>query len=214
MTCLATPYVVPPVVPATWVPWPLQSFVPCPSFIAVKPFPIAAGELLVAGADSGVDDVGVNALPRLVVVVGVVQRQVALVDPIEPPGRRALGRVDAKDLVCLDVFDAGIIGEDVRLRSGHPDGKALERVLVDRRDGDPVGATQLLCDRCHERLLRWRCSRGPGRTGLQDDDVGVEARSLDVARPDCARGRGRDNKRSQHGKDGSVICSSWWVLDD
>ena len=40
VTCLATPYVVPPVVPATCVPWPLQSFVPLPSFTAVKPFPI------------------------------------------------------------------------------------------------------------------------------------------------------------------------------
>ena len=34
---LATPYVVPPIVPATWVPWPLQSVVPLPSLIAVKP---------------------------------------------------------------------------------------------------------------------------------------------------------------------------------
>ena len=40
VTCLATPYVVPPVVPATWVPWPWQSFVPWPSLMAVKPFPI------------------------------------------------------------------------------------------------------------------------------------------------------------------------------
>ena len=40
VTALATPYVVPPVVPATWVPCPWQSFVPCPSFTAVKPFPI------------------------------------------------------------------------------------------------------------------------------------------------------------------------------
>jgi hypothetical protein len=35
VTCLATPYVVPPTVPATWVPWPLQSVVPRPSLIAL-----------------------------------------------------------------------------------------------------------------------------------------------------------------------------------
>ena len=33
----ATPQVEPPTVPATWVPWPLQSFVPLPSETAVKP---------------------------------------------------------------------------------------------------------------------------------------------------------------------------------
>jgi hypothetical protein len=35
VTCLATPYVVPPTVPATWVPCPLQSVVPPPSLMAV-----------------------------------------------------------------------------------------------------------------------------------------------------------------------------------
>src|SRR5690606_3768060 len=37
VTCLATPWTVPPTVPATWVPWPLQSLVPRPSLIAVYP---------------------------------------------------------------------------------------------------------------------------------------------------------------------------------
>ena len=37
MTPLAIPYFVPPTVPDTWVPWPLQSFVPWPSLIAVYP---------------------------------------------------------------------------------------------------------------------------------------------------------------------------------
>ena len=36
-TPLATPYVDPPTVPATWVPWPLQSLVFRPSLIASKP---------------------------------------------------------------------------------------------------------------------------------------------------------------------------------
>ena len=39
VTCLATPYVVPPVVPATWVPWPLQSLVPFPSPTKSVPLP-------------------------------------------------------------------------------------------------------------------------------------------------------------------------------
>src|SRR5207247_1867775 len=40
VTDLATPYVVPPVVPATCVPWPLQSFVPFPSPTKSAPLPI------------------------------------------------------------------------------------------------------------------------------------------------------------------------------
>ena len=36
-TPLATPQVVPPTVPDTWVPWPSQSVVPRPSLMAVKP---------------------------------------------------------------------------------------------------------------------------------------------------------------------------------
>ena len=138
-----------------------------------------------------------------------------MVDPIEAPGCPSLGRVDVKDLVCLDVLDAGIIGEDLRPRGGQPDGKALERVLIDRRDGTSVGPTQLLCDRSHERLLGWRCGRGTGGTGFQDDDVGVEAGSLVVARSNCTRGRGRDKQHSQHGKDGSRhFVPPAWVLDD
>ena len=52
-----------------------------------------AAELLVGRADAGVDDVGLDAGPGLVVVVGVVQRQIALVDPVEPPRRGALRAV-------------------------------------------------------------------------------------------------------------------------
>ncbi len=37
LTSWATPYVSPPTVPATWVPWPWQSSVPRPSLIALKP---------------------------------------------------------------------------------------------------------------------------------------------------------------------------------
>jgi hypothetical protein len=51
-----------------------------------------SGELLVRGPDAGVDDVGVDALAGLVVRVGVGQRQIALVDAVEAPRRRALRR--------------------------------------------------------------------------------------------------------------------------
>jgi hypothetical protein len=40
VTSLATPYVVPPVVPATCVPCPLQSFVPLPSPTKSAPLPM------------------------------------------------------------------------------------------------------------------------------------------------------------------------------
>jgi hypothetical protein len=132
--------------------------------------PHPAGELLMAGADTRVDDVGVDALPRLVVVVGVVEGQVSLVDPVEPPRGRGLGRHGVEDLVGLDVLDARIVREGCGLLAGQLDREALERVLVDVADGATVSAAELCCDGCNRRPCGTLVP-GARRVGLQDDDV-------------------------------------------
>jgi hypothetical protein len=72
VTLLATPHVVPPTVPATCVPWPLQS-----SAVPAARDRIVAGhrttaEVVVRPPDAGIDDVRVHARARLVVRVAVV----------------------------------------------------------------------------------------------------------------------------------------------
>src|SRR5262249_45524463 len=60
----------------------------------------AALEVLVADADTGVDDVGGDALTRAVgVVVRVVALGLFLVDPVQAPGRRVLRPLDGVPVV-------------------------------------------------------------------------------------------------------------------
>jgi hypothetical protein len=59
-------------------------------------------------ADAGVDDVGVHAGAGGRVRVGGVQRQIALADPIEPPGWVALGDKGFDDRILFNEGDPGI----------------------------------------------------------------------------------------------------------
>ena len=90
--------------------------------MAVAPGGDPAAELGVGGADAGVDDVGADALAGAVVGVGVVQRQVALVDPVQAPGGRRLGGGDRDPLVGLDVGDVRVAARlgDRRSRTARP----------------------------------------------------------------------------------------------
>ena len=73
-------------------------------------------EVVVRHVDAGVDDVDPHAFAGAVVEVPAVQRQVALIDPVESPGRlcRAIGRGPAvvppgvDQSVGLDVVHRGI----------------------------------------------------------------------------------------------------------
>jgi hypothetical protein len=114
------------------VPVAIVRTVPVPDEIG--PVADSSGELLVRCPDAGVDDVRVDTLSGLAVVVGVVQRQIALVDAVEPPRRRRLGRDGVEDLVTLDVRDAWISGQGCGRAGRQVDGEALERMLVDERD--------------------------------------------------------------------------------
>ena len=53
-----------------------------------------AGEVDVGGPDAGIDDIDVHPRRRVNRGEALIEGQGALVDPIQPPGRLGLGRVD------------------------------------------------------------------------------------------------------------------------
>jgi hypothetical protein len=69
----------------------------------VVPARHTAGEFAVIQADAGVQDVDAHALPGGGIDERSVQRQGALVDPVQPPGSIVLDGVRADDLILLDV---------------------------------------------------------------------------------------------------------------
>src|SRR5262249_58092106 len=79
-----------------------------------------AAEGGVGDPDAGVDDVGVHVARRGVVRVAVVQRQVALVDAVQPPGRRVgLGGEQVHLGVGLDVGHPRVGGQPAGLGLAH-----------------------------------------------------------------------------------------------
>ena len=81
VTRLATPWVLLPTVPATCVPWPLQSVVSCRQIASHLP---CGRRTLMAAEDAGVDN-GMDAAAIHAILVGAVQQPVALVDAVEAP---------------------------------------------------------------------------------------------------------------------------------
>ena len=167
----------------------------------VRPVPVAdeigavahaAGELLVRGPHAGVDDVGVHAGTGLVVGVGVVQRQVALVDPVEPPRGRGLRRECVHDLVRLDVGDAGIPRDRGRSGGRHAHREALERMAVDEADPARVGRRELSRGRGDGRALHG--------VRLEDDDVRARGRAPGGAAFGCDCEPGKREAREQRGE--------------
>jgi hypothetical protein len=66
-------------------------------------------EVVVGRADAGVDDVGVDGRAGRSVGIGVVQREIALIDAIKPIGHGGLGRDGAHDAVLFDGLDGRIL---------------------------------------------------------------------------------------------------------
>ncbi len=127
-TPLATPYCEPPMVPATWVPWPLQSVL-LPSPVVLVPQTARPPKVGVRDADAGVDDVGAHVGRRRGIGVAVVQRQVALVDAVQAPRRRVqLRGLGVHRTVLLDVGHLGQGRELARGRGAHRAGEAAQRV--------------------------------------------------------------------------------------
>ena len=92
----------------------------------------APGELLMGRADAGVDDVSMDAGAVGRVVVAVVERQIALVDAVKPPGGGGLGHDGAHHLIRLDIAHVGISHQGGHGLRGHHRGKTLQGSVVDK----------------------------------------------------------------------------------
>ena len=152
-----------------------------------------ARELRVGRPEAGVDDVGVDARAGLLVDVGSVQRQVALVDAVEAPGGPGLRGDGLHHAVLLDERDAVVVGELLGLGGGRLHGEAAQRVLEDA--GAPprpgmstisVATSETLGSRDRRsrtsRTASWRSTTmydpGIGRACLR---IGPASRTLEAA---------------------------------
>ena len=112
----------------------------------------APGELGMAAADAGVDDVGGDAAAGERVGVLATQRQCPLVDPIEPPRRVGLGCSQADDAILLDEGHVGVAphaGQRGSIEVGDVGRQGARHALPYARAGIPLERTdldaQLLC---------------------------------------------------------------------
>jgi hypothetical protein len=114
------------------------------------------------GEDSRVEDIGMHPAAIRVIHISGVERQVALVDPIESPRGAELSRgIDRHDLIGFDQLHIGIAAQAVDGRGGQRGGETLERGLVD----EPEFAT----------TLGHQLASQPGNVlypGLEHDDIG------------------------------------------
>jgi hypothetical protein len=120
-------------------------------------------ELRVRVEHAGVDDVRRHARAGGVVGVGVVERQVALVDAVQAPRGGGLGRVELHRPVGLDVGDVGVLAQ-------------RGQGLVVERGGEPVQHGRVgVADAGALRLhLRLGGAQAPaGRVLVEHDDVAV-----------------------------------------
>lgn len=117
VTPFATPETVPPRMPDTWVPWPLQSCTPRPSPKSMNaPAPTRPWNSTCVVLIPVSMTYAVVPTPVEVYLVGAVERKVALVDPIQPPRCAWLRDVERDDLVDVDV------GHGRVFREAHPFG--------------------------------------------------------------------------------------------
>ena len=123
-----------------------------------------------AGADAGVDHVGVHALAAGGVGVATVQGQVALVDAVEAPWGVRLGGAQMHDPIGLDVGHAGVGAQGLEGAVVEAGGKALERGGVDVLDLDPGGVHAQGAERRQLARLEGAEDLGPLAL-LEDHDV-------------------------------------------
>jgi hypothetical protein len=120
-----------------------------------------------------------------------------LVDPIDPPRRWGLGRVD--DLVGLDVGDARIGRQGCSPVGGKPGGEALEGMLVDEGDVPAVRPSEVPGGGRNERPLRVSLGRSADGVRLEDDDVGTRSGILCRAGLTCGQRCGHGETHEQRG---------------
>ena len=160
----------------------------------------APGELLVRGPQAGVEDVGVHPRAGLVVGVGRVERQGALVDAVEAPRGARLADVELDDPVLLDELHAVVVGEEAGLLLGQLDAEAPERLLEEVLEtAFATDLQHLLRDLGDARQGRQLVVVRPDQVGVEDDDVRARDRpGVLLDRP----GLGHDRGGHRHHHDG------------
>ena len=90
----------------------------------------AASKVVMRESNPGIDDVGVDPRTGSVPRVGVVEREIVLIDPIKTPVRTRLGIDDMHHLRLFDVGDGRMLSEGRGSRVGQMRGEAAQCVRV------------------------------------------------------------------------------------
>src|SRR6266850_2927408 len=90
----------------------------------------STGDLRVCRANSGINDVCLHTRAGGVVIVISVQRQVALVYAIEPPGCAGLSYRSSHYSVLLDKSHARVLGQSGRLLFAHTHRETFQSAAI------------------------------------------------------------------------------------
>src|SRR5262245_30510124 len=71
----------------------------------------APAKLAMSDADASINDVRCDARAGDVIGVAIVKWEIPLINSIQSPGCRRLGRVNGNLLICLNEFDVWIVAE-------------------------------------------------------------------------------------------------------
>src|SRR5690625_4808131 len=113
----------------------------------------AAAELAVRTQHAGVNNVRMNIAGRGAVGVLIVQRQVALVNAVQPPGRIVLSCINGHDAVFLDEIDTAVVKKSDQCFFIGPDYTTGQNLRVGLVDSRVVFASDALGDCGHGNIL-------------------------------------------------------------
>jgi hypothetical protein len=146
------------------------------------------GEFGMGTSKSGVDDVGVDSRPPVVVGEVAISRPIALIDSAQAPGGTVLGGRDPHLGVLDDVVDPRIACQRFGRSCRHADREPLQRVGKLMAFLAAVPAEQVVGG-----TLDHVCGHAAGHHGLQHNDVLIRYRAAGV-RPNFT---GRDGAGSR-----------------
>jgi hypothetical protein len=130
----------------------------------------APGEFIVGGEHAGIDDVGMHAGCGGVVGIRAAEREIALIDAVQTPGRTVLSGIDAGVAVFFDVRHARI-GQQFRQGAiVGIDHETAQYVLVAAQQFRAVTGSHAACDIRNARFDA-DFSGKTGCTLFENDDV-------------------------------------------
>ena len=144
----------------------------------------AAAKLRMRPSHAGVDDVRVHPGAGRRIRIDRIEREIALADAIEPPGRVVLRDHGLDHRIFLDEGDARIVAHAERLLFGHHRREAVERVIEPMRHG----ARPLGHDVGDFHGVRRHIAPASRRIAVEDDDVMILNRAIALAMKSCRTG--------------------------